>query len=551
MNNSKVFSIILIIFIISFNITIIETKITRKHKHPGFTQSSNSNIEIEPLSKNDLNDIKDIINIDSQNINYSTENNNQQDINKQKYSSNYYNEDDEFVYGINTQQNKDIKDESLLDLDKELKRRQESQIPNSHNVHQNINNNQNKGNQKNPSFGHEKERLMREQREQKKRQKQGGYNSRPHQERVVTSDNINHGRGHPNGPHQGLHQGPNQGPHQRQNDPKAPTNQTSTTRKILSLFYQIMMIFFIVSFVYNYFLGKNQNDKHALVWYKSNKEYFEERYEYFGIEDDDKLKKPKSSIPLIKDCKLIKENPYYYKLTCANYRYIRYLSVVLEFHKRYDMTSLITSLFISQKDRIVFQVSFDPEENVGWIFCVSKKKQSKSLKKSYEDLSYFCDIYEPSSFNNYMCLITESLEMFMELFNNKSLFHYYKSIENYLEAIYYSDMVSMYAEGNNVFFSFNIDLTRPNQERNLLEITHFVNLFVDTLAQLKYSKEFREKVKKSRIMFERTKMDPNKRREIEEKEKRDFIMRWKIKNKMRTKRGPDRRRLERELKKYQ
>ena len=62
----------------------------------------------------------------------------------------------------------------------------------------------------------------------------------------------------------------------------------------------------------------------------------------------------------------------------------------------------------------------------------------------------------------------------------------------------------MYVEGNNIFFSFNIDLTRPNQERNLLEITHFVNLFVDTLAQLKYSKEFKEKVKKSKIMFERT-----------------------------------------------
>ena len=51
------------------------------------------------------------------------------------------------------------------------------------------------------------------------------------------------------------------------------------------------MIFFFVSFVYNYFLGKNQNDKHALVWYQSNKEYFEERYDYFGVDDDDKLKK--------------------------------------------------------------------------------------------------------------------------------------------------------------------------------------------------------------------------------------------------------------------
>ena len=150
-----------------------------------------------------------------------------------------------------------------------------------------------------------------------------------------------------------------------------------------------------------------------------------------------------------------------------------------------------------------------------------------------------------------MCLLSESLEVFMELFNNKNLFHYYKSVEDYLEAIYYSDMVSMYVEGNNIFFSFNIDLTKPNQERTLLEITHFVNLFVDTLAQLKYTKEFKEKVKHNRIMFERTKMDDNKRKEIEEKEKHDFIEKWKIKNKMRNKKGAERRKLERELGKYQ
>ena len=52
-------------------------------------------------------------------------------------------------------------------------------------------------------------------------------------------------------------------------------------------------------------------------------------------------------------------------------------------------------------------------------------------------------------------------------------------------------------------------------------------------------------------MFERTKMDANKRKEIEEKEKRDFIEKWKIKNKMRTKKGAERRKLERELGKYQ
>ena len=547
---SKVF--FLLIIMIFFQIMRIKSKITRKHKHPGSDQSSNSEITIEPLSKPDLNENLNNINIIS-NTNINQEQiihlDNQEEIKKQTISQNDYNEDDEFVYGHNIQPSKDIKDDSLLDLDQELKKRQENQIYNSNsnqntihnnnNINNNINNNENQ-NINIPNIDPEKERLIREQREQRKKQ-HNPYNPRPHQQKVITSDNLNHGRN----PGPGSH-GPKPPVDQNQ------VNQPSRLRKLLSLFYQIMMIFFFVSFIYNYFLGKNQNDKHALVWYNSNKEYFQERYEYFGIEDDDKLKKPKkNSISLMKDCKLSKENPYYYKLSCANYRYIRYLTVALEFHKRYDMTSILTSIFISPKDRLVFQVSFEPIENVGWIFCVSKKSQSKSLKKSYEDLNYFCEVYEPSSFNNYMCLISESLEMFMELFNNKSLFQYYKYIENYLEAIYYSDMISSYVEGNTIFFSFNIDLTRPNQDRKLLEITHFVNLFVDILAQLKYSKEFKEKVKNKRIMFERTKMDPNKRKEIEEKEKRDFIERWKLIKLMKTKKGAEKRKIQRELNKYQ
>ena len=541
---------LILIIVISFYLVIINTKIIRKHKHPGSQQSSQSDIEIEPLTKSQLIEDLDNINLDSIPKDDKTKNDNDQTIQtdnqkekipKPKIPPNYYREDDEFVYGVNNDNNNDIP----IDLDEEIKKREINQIPNPNpnpnNMYSYNANNNNNNNKKfdTPKSDQETKRQILEQR----KRSQYHYNPRPHQQRVINPDNLNHGR-HPGSPP------PGQNPHGGQIPDTS--NQPSKWRKLLSLFYQIMLIFFVVSFAYNYFLGKNQNDKHALVWYNENKEYFEERYDYFGVEDDDKLKRPKnSSISLMRDCKLIKENPYYYKLTCANYRYIHYLTVVLEFHKRYDMTSILSSIFISPKDRLVFQVSFEPTQNVGWIFCVSKKKQSKSLKKSYEDLSYFCQVYEPSSFNNNMCLISESLEMFMELFNNKSLFHYYKSVENYLEAIYYSDMISAYVEGNNIFFSFNIDLTRPYQNRILLEITHFVNLFVDTLAQLKYSKEFKEKVKNSRIMFERTKMDASKRKEIEEKERRDFIEKWKLKKKMRTKKGAERRKLERELNKYQ
>ncbi len=74
-------------------------------------------------------------------------------------------------------------------------------------------------------------------------------------------------------------------------------------------------------------------------------------------------------------------------------------------------------------------------------------------------------------------------------------------------------------------------------ERLLIEITHFVNLFSDTLAQIKYSDKMKKEFEKNRVMFERAKMEEAMRKEIEEKEKRDFIENWKIKNKLKGKKS--------------
>ena len=567
--------LILYIIILTLKISLC-SKIQRKHKHPGSSQSDNKNIEIEPLNEGNMDDKNKM---DSKS-----------DIKENKMNdktSSYYNEDDEFVYG---------KRDEVLNLDQELEKGQKTNqnienIPNSHIEYD--------PQHMNPDI----QRRLQEQQNMYNNMynKPGGpqvhYQGQPggpqmHYQGQPGGPQM-HYQGQPGGPNMyhpgqpGQPGGPNmyhpgqpgqprpdvyrtgvdehgqpytytagEGPHTKyqnqQNEQNGePKTNVSKTRKALGLFYQLIMVFFLVSFVYNFFLGKNQNDKHALVWYNANKDYFEERYEYFGLEDDDKLSKKISRNNFIKNCKMSKENPYYYKLSCANYRYIHYLTVVLEFKKRFDVTSILTSIFISPKDRIVFQVSFKPKDDLGWIFCVCKKNKAKNLKKSYEDLNYFCEIYEPSSFNNYMALISESLEVFMELFNNKSLFNYYKEIEIYLDAIYFSDMLNMEVEGTNIFFSFSIDLTKPKQEKILLKITHFVNLFVDTLAQLKYNKDFKEKTRKSRIMYERTKMDPSKKKEIEEKEEKDFIEKWRIIRKMKTKKGAERRRLERELKNYQ
>ena len=317
----------------------------------------------------------------------------------------------------------------------------------------------------------------------------------------------------------------------------------------LGVGYQIMMIFFLIGLIYNCIFGRNLNDKHALAWYNANKQYFEERYELIGVSENENNDLPIDSKS--KDCVLIKENPYYYKLCCANYRYIKWLIVSLQFKKRFDATTMLTSLLFAENDKLIFQVAFNPVEPVGWIFCVCKKREVNGVKYNYPDINFFCEtIYEPSVMSNRMNLLTENLEVFMELFNNRMLFYYYKEIEIFLDAIYYSDQLQT-RDPFTVFFSFDINLTYSGQDRKLLEITHFVNLFVDTLAQLKYSNEFRNNLKQKRLLYERTKMAESKRKEIEEKEKRDFIERWKIINKMKNKKGLERRRLQKELEKYE
>ena len=537
-NNFQNFRILLILFILIINIEL-SFSIERKHKHPGSSNSDNLNIEIEPLSDKETtknnNEKKPEIN-----------SNKNENINTYTPPPQHYNEDDEFVYSK--------KDDGILNLDQEIEKGQyippkPRKIPN-HN--EKINNQEKNNINMNPDI----QKRIKEQQERFNNihNKPGGhrmppnYPGGPGQPRpdVYKTGVDEHGQPYTYTAGEGPHS-----KYQNQGQDGQQRTNVSKTRKVLGLIYQLIMVFFFVSFVYNYFLGKNQNDKHALVWYNANKDYFEERYEYFGLEDEEKLSKKIPRNNFIKNCKLSKENPYYYKLSCANYRYINYLTVVLEFKKRYDVTSIISSIFFTQKDRIVFQVSFQPNNNLGWIFCVCKKKKAESIKKTYEDLNYFCQIYEPSSFNNYMALISESLEVFMELFNNKSLFHYYKDVEDYLDAIYFSDMLNIDVEGTNIFFSFSIDLTKPKQEKILLEITHFVNLFVDTLAQLKYSSKFKDETKKRRIMYERTKMDPSKKKEIEDKEEKDFIERWRLIRKIKTKKGAEKRKLERQLKNFQ
>ena len=333
--------------------------------------------------------------------------------------------------------------------------------------------------------------------------------------------------------------------------PTYTSNNQSKSKftEYMNSMYQIMIVFFFFGLVYKLFFANKQNDKNALEWYEANKDYFKERYEIFGLVEDEETGSFRKDENM-KDCIMIKENSNNYKLICGKYRYIKYISVSLQFHKRYDMSVMVASMFVSLKDKIVYQVTFNSVDPCGWVFFISRNNQCMTIKDNYEDLNLFCEIYHPNFMEEYMSLISEDLDIFVELFKNKRLLQYYKNVEPFIETIYYSDIINLFTEENNIYFSFDIDLSASYQNRIFLEITHFVNVFVDGLAQIKYTKEFKEKVNKNRILYKENKINDSRKKEIEEIEKKNFIEKWKIKNKMKGKSGFERAKLERKLKKY-
>ena len=333
--------------------------------------------------------------------------------------------------------------------------------------------------------------------------------------------------------------------------PTYTSNNQSKSKftEYMNSMYQIMIVFFFFGLVYKLFFANKQNDKNALEWYEANKDYFKERYEIFGLVEDEETGSFRKDENM-KDCIMIKENSNNYKLICGKYRYIKYISVSLQFHKRYDMSVMVASMFVSLKDKIVYQVTFNSVDPCGWVFFIGRNNQCMTIKDNYEDLNLFCEIYHPSFMEEYMSLISEDLDIFVELFKNKRLLQYYKNVEPFIETIYYSDIINLFTEENNIYFSFDIDLSASYQNRIFLEITHFVNVFVDGLAQIKYTKEFKEKVNKNRILYKENKINDSRKKEIEEIEKKNFIEKWKIKNKMKGKSGFERAKLERKLKKY-
>ena len=86
------------------------------------------------------------------------------------------------------------------------------------------------------------------------------------------------------------------------------------------------------------------------------------------------------------------------------------------------MVSLASSLFLlNEKDRVIYESSIIPVGDLPLVFCLCKKKDVKTMKKSYTDIDFFTQPYNPNFLSDNLIFMTENDEIFNSMFSNKVL----------------------------------------------------------------------------------------------------------------------------------
>ena len=76
----------------------------------------------------------------------------------------------------------------------------------------------------------------------------------------------------------------------------------------------------------------------------------------------------------------------------------------------------------SEKDKIVYEASIIPPQDLPMVFCICKKKDAKTLKKNYSDIDFFTKAYYPSFFSNNLVFLTEDMDSFDSVFGDKVIY---------------------------------------------------------------------------------------------------------------------------------
>ena len=258
----------------------------------------------------------------------------------------------------------------------------------------------------------------------------------------------------------------------------------------LRYLYEICMISLIIIFILNAIYGVKKNRKIANKWFLKNRPFFEDNYAHLGGEREYNPN----------NLSLIKDSYYDYKFFASGRVYVSWMIVDINLKRRQDLISLLAELFLfSEKDRIMYEVSLSPSEDVPCVFAICKKKDVKNTKKNYREISEFAEVVNLSFMDKNYVLLTEDEETTKRIFSNREFISQYNKIEKFLELIFFTDRRTA-KDKHGMVVSF--ELRNKYTEADLYDMTIFTHMLIDIIGSTSVKATYRKEANARRKEYE-------------------------------------------------
>ena len=258
----------------------------------------------------------------------------------------------------------------------------------------------------------------------------------------------------------------------------------------LKYFYEICMISLLVIYIINAIMGVKINRKLAESWLEKNKKFFEDNYAHLGGE---KEYNP-NQITLIKDS----YNDY--RFFASGRVYLNWLLVDINLKRRQDLISILSEIFLfNERDKIMYEVSLTPTEDIPCIFAICKKKDIKANKKNYRELEEFTEVSNPYFMDKNYVMLTEDEDTTNKIFNNKELMNQYKNLEKFIDLIFFTDRRTA-KDKHGLVISF--ELKGSYTEADFYDMNIFTHTLIDVLGSTSVKGAYKKEASARRKEYE-------------------------------------------------
>ena len=258
----------------------------------------------------------------------------------------------------------------------------------------------------------------------------------------------------------------------------------------LKYFYEICMISLLVIYIINAIMGVKINRKLAESWLEKNKKFFEDNYAHLGGE---KEYNP-NQITLIKDS----YNDY--RFFASGRVYLSWLLVDINLKRRQDLISILSEILLfNERDKIMYEVSLTPTEDIPCIFAICKKKDIKANKKNYRELEEFTEVSNPYFMDKNYVMLTEDEDTTNKIFNNKELMNQYKNLEKFIDLIFFTDRRTA-KDKHGLVISF--ELKGSYTEADFYDMNIFAHTLIDVLGSTSVKGAYKKEASARRKEYE-------------------------------------------------